>query len=36
MGNIGYIFGYGMFFTFSIGILIGYITGYKIGLSKKG
>ena len=29
MGNIGYIFGYGLIFAFLIGCLLGYIVGRK-------
>lgn len=30
MGNIGYIFGYGLFLTFCLGVVVGYIVG-RIG-----
>lgn len=25
MGNIGYIFGYGLFFAFCMGVVVGYL-----------
>lgn len=25
MGNIGYIFGYGLFFAFCLGVVVGYV-----------
>ena len=30
MGNIGYIFGYGLFFAFCLGVVVGYIAS-RIG-----
>ena len=30
MGNIGYIFGYGLFFAFCLGVIVGYIVS-RIG-----
>lgn len=35
MGNIGYIFGYGLFFAFCLGVVVGYIVG-KIGDNDEG
>ena len=35
MGNIGYIFGYVLFFTFAIGCLIGYTVGVINGRKQK-
>lgn len=31
MGNIGYIFGYGLFFAFCLGVVVGYLIKKIIG-----